>query len=321
MPHTTHTHSQMSTTQTLHVVSKFLELAQDTGTQMYLVQDSTILSSLVNYLASNDKQVVEMASEILKLLAREEKNRQTLYNQPQLVSTLTELTGSLHSRIKKNAISAMTRLNKFGLQEDTENMPTPTFTNTNIPVTNHTSSKDKKRKKNRKTRTYVFSIAGGMEDDELVQKMEVQIVKVQGIQSLTMDQCKGHVLVTSKEKKKEITRTIIPAVLRAVRKAGASATLLGELGKRKTQQMIAQAQEDEQKNTMNDDGAGYLDDSEYFGGDRQGVLSRFASTSLQAKLADQRRKELEMANQTSAVNSVAAAAGSAVLGVASWFGY
>ena len=167
----------------------------------------------------------------------------------------------------------------------------------------------------------MFFIAGGMEDDELVQNMEVQIVKVQGIQSLTMDQCKGHVLVTSKEKKKEITRTIIPAVLRAVRKAGASATLLGELGKRKTQQMIAQAQEDEQENTMNDDGAGYLDDSEYFGGDRQGVLSRFASTSLQAKLADQRRKELEMANQTSAVNSVAAAAGSAVLGVASWFGY
>jgi hypothetical protein len=314
----------MSTTQTLQVVSKFLELAQDTTTQSYLVQDSTILSSLVNFLTSTDKQVVEMASAILKLLAREEKNRQTLYNQPQLVSTLTELTGSLNSRVKNNAISAMTRLNKFGLQEDTENMPSTntTTTTSNIPLTKHTMSKDKKRKKNRKTRTYVFFIAGGMEDDELVQNMEVQIVKVQGIQSLTMDQCKGHVLVTSKEKKKEITRTIIPAVLRAVRKTGASATLLGELGKKKTHQMIAQAQEEEQENTMNDDdGAGYLDDSEYFGGDRQGVLSRFASTSLQAKLADQRRKELEMANQTSAVNSVAAAAGSAVLGVASWFGY
>jgi hypothetical protein len=281
-----------------------------------------ILNGLVSYLSCKDNnEIVEIASECLKLLAREEKNRQVLYKTKGLVSILTALTGSKNTRVKKNAISAMKRLNKYA-QEDTENNSTHSLSSSSNVASKHNIThlhQQQQKRKKRKLRTYALSIAGGMDDNQLAKSIQDRVVQVMGILSLTIDQRKGQVLFSSKKSKKEILRNILPAVIKSIRKAGASATLLGEVGKKCKKS--SKVEEEEQEEQDKEQETGYLDDSEYFGGDREGVLSRFASTTLQARLADQRRKEMEMANQKSVVTSAAAVAGNAVLAAASWFGY
>ena len=68
--------------------------------------------------------------------------------------------------------------------------------------------------------------------------------------------------------------------------AGCDASFLGEVGKRGFTN-------DEETGSGGD---GYLDDEDIFH-TREGVLSRFGSSTLQARLAQQRRKERERRNQ------------------------
>ena len=311
------------------VVQRFLDLAKDTHTHCHLLS-TELLSGLVKFLSHEDEQVIEIASECLKLLALEKPNHQVLYAQPTLVSVLTRLTGSTHQTTKRNAISAMRCLNMYAAQEDTENIQSSSSSsssnNNTISSNNKYSSKparEEKKKKRKRTRTYAFSINGGLEDERLVEDIQSRLVRVEGITSLTIDQNKNQVLISCKQSKKDGTKLTL-VVIKQLRKAGATATLLGQVGKKKSKRAAAAAaaaaaampqleEADEQ-----DDEEGYVDDTEVYG---EGILSRFGSNSLQARLADQRRKEIEMANQKSAVTSVAAAAGSAVLAAASWFGY
>ena len=121
----------------IQVVQKFLHLAKDVDTHTHMMGSEQILNGLVSYLSCKDNnEIVEIASECLKLLAREEKNRQVLYKTKGLVSILTALTGSKNTRVKKNAISAMKRLNKYA-QEDTENNSTHSLSSSSNVASKH----------------------------------------------------------------------------------------------------------------------------------------------------------------------------------------
>ena len=83
----------------------FLDLAKDTHTHCHLLS-TELLSGLVTFLSHEDEQVIEIASECLKLLALEKPNHQVLYAQPTLVSVLTRLTGSTHQTTKRKVANA-----------------------------------------------------------------------------------------------------------------------------------------------------------------------------------------------------------------------
>lgn len=296
------------------------------------------MSGLVSYLSHEDESVVEVASEAIKLLASGCNNRKMLYAQSGLVSVLTKLTGSHNIRVKANALSAMKYLNKYAkkaqllsqqhahFDSDNQENDGPTGSDVNLPISTaeehqkKQKKKKKSKKKRRKPRTFALQVKPGMDDERLVSQIEKNVIRVRGIISLTLDQARSEILVTSKKKK----RDIVPLLLEAVRAAGGKATLLGQIGRsNRDPKTEKHAKRDASGDTDDDeeDDTGYLDSNDYFGGDRDGVLSRFGSKSLQARLAEQRRLAQERAKQQSTAASVAAAAGNAALSVASWFGY
>ena len=156
-----------------------------------------------------------------------------------------------------------------------------------------------------------------MDDECLVSRIEKYVIRVRGIISLTLDQRRSQILVTTKKKKKEI----VPSLIAAVGTAGATAVLLGKIGDGNVNNDGARDASENCQHENEDDDVGYLDSNDYFGADSDGILSRFGSKSLQARLAEQRRLAQERTQQQSTAASVAAAAGNAAMSVASWFGY
>ena len=321
------------------------------------------MSGLVSYLAHEDARVARVAAEAVALLAAGRANRKRLYRRPRLVAALTDLTGSADAEAQQHALHGLKCLNKYaakqqqrlaekreaaggggggrgsdGENRDSENAGAAAQGNAALASgasggaaacdgAQVPKKQQQKKKRKRKPRTYALQVTPSMDDETLVSRIEKYVIRVRGIISLTLDQRRGQILVTTKKKKKEI----VPALIAAVGTAGATAVLLGQIGKSLPDASIfekAGASHDSygnngggNENGNEDDEAGYLDSNDYFGGDREGVLSRFGSKSLQARLAEQRRLAKERAQQQSTAASVAAAAGNAAMSVASWFGY
>ena len=297
------------TNQTLQAVKRFSQLAGDTNAHGILIKTPEIMTNLVRYMNSNSLDIVSSASDCLKKLAKNKANRKTLYYQPGLMKALTELTGSEHSTVKKNALSALKSLNKYAKKQndddDVENMSGSTMN------TRRTTSQDKPTKEKRKARTFVLS--ADLNDEDLCSRIEKHLLKVPGLISLTLDQRRNQILVTTKRKKKEVKSELLDAV----KHAGGNVTSVGQIGKKSKR---VHTRVDDETLEDAEDAAGYLDEEEVYGNE-PGVLSKFGSTTLQARLAEQRRKDAELANQKSSTAVVAAAAGNAVRGAMSWFGY
>ena len=85
--------------------------------------------------------------------------------------------------------------------------------------------KKKKSKKKKKPRTFAIQVNPSMDDERLVSQIEKNVIRVRGIISLTLDQMRSQILVTTKKKRKEI----IPLLIDAVRAAGGTAVLLGQI--------------------------------------------------------------------------------------------
>ena len=336
---------------TFAIASRFRDLARDAETQAHIVKEESCMSGLVSYLTHDDVHVVRVAAEAVALLAAGRNNRKRLYRQPRLVAVLTNLTGSDDDVVKQHALSGLKCLNKYATKHqqrlaervtggegrarennDDENAGDatlnvlPSDTSGSVELSKKKKQQHHKTKKRkRKPRTFALQVTPSMDDELMVTRIEKYVIRVRGIISLTLDQRRGQILVTTKKKKKEI----VPALIAAVGTAGATAVLLGQIGK--VQRNLPSSQAAVEKNKSKDDcggaggneddDAGYLDGNDYFGGDSEGVLSRFGSKSLQARLAEQRRLAQERAQQQSTAASVAAAAGNAAMSVASWFGY
>ena len=298
---------------------RFFELSQDIDAQALMTSDSSVMNHLTSLLSNSNTEIIKNATGALKHLSKNEKNLPTLYNQTNMTSMLTTLTGSDDRTIKKHAVSILNRLNKYALRENSENAGSSSQNqsrNTSQSTKSSSSSRETKTKKS-KSRTYVFEVKNGeMEDEDIVHQIEIQCVKVRHIISLTLDEHRGQILVTTTKKKRHIEGPMIEAI----RKAGASARLKGQVGKKPKKHVVVR---EEEKTVVveEEDETGYLDDEEYFGSERQGVLSRFGSTTLQQRLAEQRRKQQEAEQQKSSTAAIAAGVGNSVRAISSWFGY
>jgi hypothetical protein len=328
----------MSTTTAgaLAAAQKFLDLSRSEETAGLIVATPDIMSGMVQYLQHADGAVVERAAEACKVLAKVRAHRRALYEQPDLVPALTRLTGSGNPAVKKYAVSAIKSLNKYaaenaedvgvGVLVERERQSSGQSSSSGQAGHNKAEKKKKhkeKKKKKRKTRTFALQVTPSFEhDDALERRIETQVIRVRGIISLTLDARRGQILVMTKKKSKEV----LPLVHDAVRAAGARSELLGQVGKKPVADpaggpSAADYGEGGEVGVDENGASGYLDDEEYFGGDRNGILSRFGSQSLQQRLAEQRRQEQARSKQQSTADAVAAGVGNAVRSVSSWFGY
>lgn len=300
------------------VAQKFFDMSQDEATHDLLVQDPAIMDTVVSLMSSANSDIASLATGAVKNLAKNESILPVLHNQQKMLTTLTTLTGSANTTIKRNALSALKRLNRYGLSANNENAGS---TSENQRHTSPSQSKQKKirgEKKQKKLRTIVFDIGGnGMESESTCQQIEKYLVRVKGLTSLTLDQRKNQVLITTRKK----TKKIAPSIVEALQKAGVKASRVREIREKSKARIEEEEEEDEANETGAAGEVGYMNDEEYFGGERKGVLSRFGSNSLQQRLAEQRRKQQEAEQQKSSTDAIAAGVGNAVRSVSSWFGY
>ena len=298
--------------------TRFKELSSDEGTHAMLMGAPEILAGLVSYMNNTDEQVLILVSSTIKTLTKNSTNLPTLYNVSGLLTSLTDLTGSNNHKVKKNSISALKRLNHYGKSLQQLHQPNQQNNENNSTINNNnnhhemkaTDNKRKNKTKSKKTRTFVFYVT--LDDNQLCSKIEKQVLQVRGLISLTLDQRRNQVLIGTTRKKKEIKREVKDAIS----KAGGTVTKIGQVGKEpKKVEVETQIQVEEEEED------GYLDEEDVYGADREGVLSRFGSSSLQARLAEQRRKQLERDNQKSSTAALAQVAGNTARAAMSWFGY
>ena len=131
------------------VAQKFFDMSQDEATHGLLVQDPAIMDTVVSLMSSANSDIASLATGAVRNLAKNESILPVLHNQQKMLTTLTTLTGSANTTIKKNALSALKRLNRYGLSANNENAGS---TSENQRHTSPSLSKQKKyeEKKNKK---------------------------------------------------------------------------------------------------------------------------------------------------------------------------
>lgn len=309
------------------VVKRLLDLAADPEYQGFIVREQGCLSGLTSYLKHDDLEVLTLATSTVRLLASGRRShRRALSKQPGLLDSLELLRNHASTTVQENVEAAILDLQSATGTDESEcndennscgrNQTSKSSSEkskhrrrrrqSSAGVDGDDAHNERKRRKKRKTRTFVISSEDLKVDDSLAARVEAQVLRVRGIISLTLDQRRGQVLICSKKKQADI----IPDVLQSIQGAGCDASFLGEVGKRGFTN-------DEETGSGGD---GYLDDEDIFH-TREGVLSRFGSSTLQARLAQQRRKERERRNQQQAGTDVAKMAGQAARWGMSWFGY
>lgn len=289
------------------------------------------MEGIVNYLRSKDEATVTMAAQCVDLLASNPCNRKDLFHQKDLISNIVKLTESECEAIQRFALSAAQSLNRYATSTGTNNENSANCDNVAIEKPDavekspdagdadacadeeerkNRKNEKKKKKKKRKTRTHVLQVSG-MNDEAIISRIENELIRVRGVISLTLDQQRGEVIITSKKKRD----AILPKLKAAIESAGA------ELGVQKAPAAapattISTANADADA----DDDGDYLDDDAYFTS-REGVLSQFGSSTLQSRLAAQRRKQEELRNKQDKVSAFASKAGEAARWAGSWLGW
>ena len=289
----------MANTSTNQIVQRLLILASDPDNQLFITKEKGCLTGLTSYLVDDDAEVVKKAVEAISLLSSNKKARRTLAEHEGLVKNLTTLISSTDATIQKFAISASKSLEKY-------TKSTPSYNNENNNSENINSLNDdshkkagkskKKKSKKKKLKTYKLKVKD-LDNDEICSRVEQGIIRIRGIISLTLDQNKRRVIVTSKMQKDEI----LPIMTEVIESCGTVVIL--------------------KKKKKVEEASGYCDDEEQEDVFGEGVLSRFGSQTLQSRLAAQRQKEEKRKLEESNVSRLAQAAGGAARWGMGLFGY
>ena len=290
----------MAHASTRTIVQRLLQLASDPDNQTFIVQEQGCLAGLTSYLDDSDTEVVRMAIEAISLLSSRRSNRKNLVGHPGLAEKVKKLTTHHNSLIQNFAVTSAKSLKLHKGAKTTRNYDgngeNSNTINNNTLGADSNGTKEKKKSKKRKLKTYKLKVKD-LDDDEICSRIEQGIIRVRGVVSLTLDQNKRRVIITSKVSKSEI----IPIVTEVIESCGTVVIL--------------------KKKKKSGEPSGYCDDEEtedIFG---EGVLSRFGSQTLQSRLAAQRKKEEKRKLEESNMSRIAQAAGGAARWGLSFLGY
>jgi hypothetical protein len=289
----------MACASTNQIVQRLLVLASDPDNIKFIVEQSGCLTGLTSYLVDNDIEVVKKAVETISLLASNKDARKYLAEHEGLVENLTALLSSTDVAVQNFATSAYKSLKRYKKKASKYNNAENNSENMNTLNDNYLKQVEKsKKKKSKKKRLKTYKLkVKDLDDDEICSRIEQGIIRVQGIISLTLDQNKRRVIVTSNKSKEKI----IPKITEVIESCGTTVIL--------------------KKRKRSDEASGYCDDEEtedIFG---EGVLSKFGSQTLQSRLAAQRQKEEKRKLEESNVSRLAQAAGGAARWGMGLFGY
>jgi hypothetical protein len=260
------------------IAKQLLELSQDPANQPFIVQEQGCLQGLVSYTQHSDQDVVIMAVRTLQFLSTHPQNKKAMRDFPALVDklTLVSLNATTHSRAKEFAALALVNLGVltqqaevwWGEKENTAEDVVDSQTNTAAG--------------GGKFHTLVMQV-DGLDDAGTCAVAQRVLVNVKGVISVSIDKARGHALVGTRENG-ECGEMLVDKLQDALMRAGISSS------------PWPPAQPlNHNLSTMSssgEDDSGYLDAAEYEAlGDGGGALTRWGHSSLEARLAEQRREE------------------------------
>jgi len=265
------------------IAKQLLELSQDPANQPFIVQEQGCLQGLVSYSQHADQDVVVMAVRTMQFLSGHPQNKKAMRDFPGLVDKLTQVscTGT-HPRAKEFSAQALVNLGVLTQQKDWWNEDKENATDSN---------------KNSQFHTLVVQV-DGLDDAGTCSVAQRVLVNVKGVISVSIDKVRGHALVG--------TRDGDDALMERLQEALAKAGLNGN-----PWPPVSPANLNASNMSSAEDDSGYLDANEYEGG----ALSRWGHSSLEARLAEQRREEeLRQAKTERLLTKV----GSALTSAGSW---
>ena len=246
------------------ITKQLLELSQDPANQPFIVQEAGCLQGLVTYSQHADQDVVVMSVRTLQFLSSHPQNKKAMREFPGLVDKLTQVSLTCpDNRAKDFSAQALINLGVLVREKNWWNEDDERKENTTIDV-------------NRPFHTIVMQIDGLGESGTCAVAQRV-LVNVKGVISVAIDKARGHALVGTRDS----DDALVEKLQEALNKAGLS----GGPWPPASPALNLSA-------TSEDDDSGYIDASEYeAAANSGGALSRWGHTSLEARLAEERREE------------------------------
>jgi len=274
------------------ITKQLLELSQETANQPFIVQEPGCLQGLVTYSQHSDHDVVVMAVRTMQFLSSHPQNKKPMREFPGLVDKLTSVSLTCtDNRAKDFSAQALINLGVLIRNKDW--------------WADESEEKKENVEANRSFHTIVMQVDGLNEAGTCAIAQRV-LVNVKGVISVAIDKARGHVLVGTRADSDD---NLVDKLQEALAQAGLNGEPWPPASPALNLSAASAAADD-------DDESGYLDEKEYEQmGNIGGALARWGHTSLEARLAEEKREEeLRQAKAERLLQKV----GSALTSAGSW---
>ena len=313
------------------IARQLLELAQDPDNQPFIAQEKGCLAGLVGYVVHPDADVALMASRTLEFLASHPQNKRSMREFPGLLDALNEAHSRPdgNERTKEFAGNALVRLG-VALPRATTGQPAPAAPQgENAPHAHNTAERVAGDFASKKYYTLTLAVEG-LDDNGTAVVVQRVLVNVRGVVSVALQRERGLAVVGTRG-----DALSLDDLCDTLARAGISSTswpppappaIATVHGPSANESQLssgpgaspAPAASGSPASNSHDD-SGYLNEADYSSDSvHEGTIARWGVSSLEARLAEQRREEELRAEKTerllSKVTSIVSSAGSWLMG-------